>query len=283
MRAQLTLALTGETLTLRLSPPKRPKGWLSRLRTLAYRHSDPSSTPPVRAAADSALALPIQQLSETLELAWGALVKQSPQDLNAVDFYVQLGLAYTRLGLLHQPAESSQTESRPAVIDRYVHAWILQMWGMDPATQIVRWSRVVGGNDILISCIDRLVFVELENFAKRHDLRFVSCKPAVLSELELPASSTESSATLRTLVWTEPSATVQRAPQVQLLHCVGSQVQALWRGWIPAPENADAPDDALHGAIRRFAATSAVNLDTQLVFRHWDQPLQQPAPIGAGK
>lgn len=281
MRSQLSLALTGETLTLRLSPAERPSGWLARLRSFVRRRPDQRPTHPVRTARDHVLTLPLKQLGETLEHAWAALHKQAPQNFHALDFSVQLGLAYTRLGLLHRPAESG-TESRTAVVDSYVQAWIRQMWGVDPATQIVRWEQVEGGNDILISCIDRLVFVELEAFAQRHGLRFVSCKPAVLSALDLPDSSAEGVATPRTLVWTEPSASTQRAPQVQLLHCVGARPQALWRGWIPAPESADTPDEALHGAIRRFTATGPEQMDPPLIFKNWDQPMQGLSPAGAG-
>lgn len=279
MRSQLTLALSGETLTLRLSQVERPFGWTARLRSLARWRTNRHPPHPVRKAADQVLSLPLGQLSETLEHAWAALHKQAPLDLHALDLSAQLGLACTRLGLLHRPAESS-AESRTTVIDGYVQAWIRQMWGVDPATQIVRWDRVEGGNDILISCINRLVFAELEAFAQRHDLRFVSCKPAVLSALE--SSEAESSATPRTLVWTEPSATAQRAPQVQLLHCVGARPQTLWRGWLPAPENEDTPDEALHGAIRRFSAIGRVRMDAPLVFKKWDQPVQGLSPAGVG-
>lgn len=281
MRSQLSLALTGETLTLRLSPAERPSGWLARLRYLARWRTNRHPRHPVHKAADQVLSLPLGQLGETLEQAWAALHKWAPQDLDALDLSVQLGLAYTRLGLLHLPAESG-TESRSTVIDGYVQAWIRQMWGVDPAAQILRWDRVEGGNDILISCIDRPVFVELEAFAQRHGLRFVSCKPAVLNALDLSNPSAENEATSRTLVWTEPSATAQRASQVQMLHCVGAQPRALWRGWIPAPEGADTPDDALQGAIRRFSAMSSVKVDAPLVFKKWDQSGLGPSAAGAG-
>lgn len=282
MRSRLSLALTGEALSLSLSQAERPHGWLYRVRSLAGRIPIPAPANQASPASNHVVTLPVTLLGETLEDAWAILQKQALQDLRALELSVQLGLAHARLGLLHQ-SEESRVGTRPAAIEGYVQAWIRQMWGMDPATQIIRWDRVGSGNDILISCIDRSIFVELEAFAQRHDLRFVSCNPAVLSAMDLPLQSSVRNNAPCTLVWTESSATAQRAPLVQILHCAGSQPWALWRGWIPAPEHGDESDTALHGAIRRFGATSPLTMDAPLVFKHWDPAMQPSRSAGASR
>lgn len=264
MREQLFLALSGDTLTLHWVQAQRPQGWLARLRRRALPPA--ASTQP---RASHTVSLPIGQLDATLEQAWASLKKLVPQDLHGADLSVQLGLAHARLGLLHLVREGG-IGAKPAAIDGYVQAWIRQMWGVDPSTQIIRWDRMENGHDLLISCIDRSVYSELEAYAQRHGLRFVSCKPAVLNALESSGPIASHHNTPRTLIWTEPSATAQRAPLVQLLHCTGAQLSALWRGWVPAPEHRDTSDTILHGAIRRFNAAHLVKMDAPLVFKHWD-------------
>lgn len=269
MRDQLFLALAGDTLTLHLAQAPQPRGWLARLR----RRASPETASAARGKQSVSLA--IEQLSGTLDQAWAALRKLVPQGIQGADLSVQLGLTHTRLGLLHQAGEGG-IETRNAVIDGYVQAWMRQMWGVDPATQIIRWDRLENGQGILISCIDRLAYAELEAFAQRHGLRFVSCKPAVLDALESPSSAQGNAS--RLLVWTEPSAMARRSPLVQLLHCTGTQPLALWRGWVPSSENADTPDASLHGAVHRFIAANGMKKEAPLVFKHWDQTM---AAVGA--
>lgn len=275
MRDQLFLALTGDTLTLQWVQAQRSQGWLARLRR---RAASPAAS--MQPRASHTISLPIGQLSATLEQAGISLKQLVPQDLHGADLSVQLGLAHTRLGLLHQ-AQENDIGTKPSAIDGYVQAWIRQMWGVDPATQIVRWDRMENGHDLLISCIDRSVYVELEAYTQRHGLRFVSCKPAVLNVLESSGPAADHHNTPRTLIWTEPSTTVRRAPLVQLLHCTGTQPSALWRGWVPAPEHTDAPDPILLGAIRRFNAAHVMKIDAPLIFRHWEQAAPKHQPTGA--
>jgi len=279
MRDQLSLALTGEILTLTLSQAERPRGWSARLRGLLNRTPDQTHTDRARAADKLVVTRPVFQLSATLEEAWASLKKQGTQDSPAVDFSVQLGLTHARLGLLHL-SEEGTGPAKPVALDAYVQAWVRQMWGMDPATQIIRWDRLEHRGGILISCIDRSVYIELETFARRHGLRFVSCKPAVLSALDLSAPTGENEAS-SVIAWTEPSIAARRAPLVQLLHCHGSQPKALWRGWLPAPEAIDESDNDLHGALRRFMAAGKLPMDGPAVFMHWDQVQQPPRATGA--
>lgn len=289
MRAQLLLALTGDQLALTLSQPAQPRGWGARLRTLLRTRRLPAQATAARPAATTQLTVDLTTgpLTETLEPAWSALQKQLAQTPEELDLSVQLGLAHARLGLL-QLAEESGTPTKAAAIEGYAKAWIQQMWGMDPATQIIRWDRVENSSAILISCIDHAVFDELQAFSRRRGLRFVSCKPAVLNALESPHPSTgkkhkaaTESARETTIVWTEPSSSDRRASLVQLLHCTGSQPKALWRGWLPTPASSDEPDEALHGAIRRFRAASRLPENTPLEFMHWAEAAQPPRAAGA--
>lgn len=204
-----------------------------------------------------------------MEQAWSGLRELVGADMGTAAFSAQLGLSHARLGLLHL-GQDGQSAMAAAVIDSYVRVWIQQMWRVDPASQIVRWERVAKTPKLLISSIDLRVYSLLEAFTQRHRLRFISCKPAVLSAPELAAASSESSDASRLVVWTEPSATAVRSPLVQLMHCKNGQTVALWRGWVPAQEQENSSDTALDGAVRRFCAAYAPDQKTALVARHWE-------------
>lgn len=239
-----------------------------------------TSAKPLHQAVSLPVTLSIRQLGDKLEEAWTGLQKQLPQGSRRADLSVQLGLAHARLGLMHLNQDSS-VGAESAVVNGYVLAWMRQMWNVDPATQIVRWERMENGREVLISSIDRSIYAELEEFAKRHALRFISCKPALLDALESRSASASSSDAPYILVWTEPSANAPRSPLVQLLQCTGPQARTLWRGWLPISEDAQVPDTALQGAIRRFGAAYLSKMDAPVVFRHWDPALLTQYRVGA--
>jgi hypothetical protein len=275
MRDQLLLGISGDTLSLHWVQAQRPQGWLSRISRRALRMAP---TKPLHHAVSLPLSLSLGQLGDKLDQAWTSLQKQIPPGSRRADLSVQLGLAHARLGLLHLNQDSSMG-AESAIVNGYVLAWIRQMWGVDPATQIVRWERMENGRDVLISSIDRSIYAELEEFARRHVLRFVSCKPALLDALESrPAPMSDAP---YILVWTEPSATAPRSPLVQLLQCTGPQARTLWRGWLPVSEHGEAPDKALQGAIRRFGAAYLSKMNAPVVFRHWDPALLTQHRVGA--
>lgn len=275
MRDQLYLGISGDALSMHWVQAQRPQSWLSRL---SHRGSHIATATPLHPAVSLSLTFSIGQLGDKLDQAWTSLQKQMPLGSRRADLSVQLGLAHARLGLMHLNQDSS-VGAGSAVVNGYVLAWMRQMWDVNPTTQIVRWERMENGRDVLISSIDRSIYTELEEFAKRHALRFVSCKPALLDALESrPASSSDAP---YILVWTEPSATAPRSPLVQLLQCTGPQARTLWRGWLPLSEHAEAPDTALQGAIRRFGASYLSKVDAPVVFRHWDPALLTQHRVGA--
>lgn len=277
MRDQLFLGISGDTLSMHWVQVQQPQSWLSRL---SRRGSPMATATPLHQAVSLTVTLSIGQLGDKLDQAWTSLQRQITQGSRRTDLSVQLGLAHARLGLMHLNQDSSMG-AESAAMNGFVLAWIRQMWDVDPATQIVRWERMESGRDVLISSIDRSVYTELEDFAKRHTLRFISCKPALLDALESRPASTSSRDAPYILVWTEPSATAPRSPLVQLLQCTGPQARTLWRGWLPISEHAEAPDTALQGAIRRFGSAYLSKMDAPVVFRHWDPALLTQHRVGA--
>lgn len=275
MRDQLLLGISGDTLSLHWVQAQRPQSWLSQL---SRRGSQLATAKPLHHAVSLPFPLSIGQLGDKLDQAWASLQKQMPPGSRRADLSVLLGLAHARLGLIHLNQDSSMG-AESAVVNGYVLAWMRQMWDVDPATQIVRWERMENGRDFLISSIDRSIYTELEGFAQRQALRFVSCKPALLNALESRPASNSNAPYI--LVWTEPSVTAPRSPLVQLLQCTGPQASALWRGWLPISGDAQAPDTALRGAIRRFGAAYLSKMDAPVVFRHWDPALLTQHRVGA--
>lgn len=290
MRLHLSLALYGDHLSLFMGEIESREGWGGSLRALLRRDATQRQA---NVAAGGARGVPTQfsteltpgTLGAALEQAWTAVAARHPQAGKNTDFSVQLGLAHARLGLVPLVKEGSTHPSKEAV-DSYLRAWVEQMWSLDPATQIIRWEATEAGDQVLISCIESGVYEELESFSHRHGLRFVSCTPAVLSAARPgppqprsgPSAATQSAESAVT-VWSEPSSAGQRIPLVQLIHHLGAQPQALWRGWLPPThESRDAPDVAIQGALRRFLAANKLPMSTAVKWRHWKhQPLAGPA------
>lgn len=288
MRFLLSLALYSDHLSLFMSEADSRGGWGAALRALLRRGA--SQRQPTNASIGASTQLSVEfapeKLSIALEQAWSTATTKHPQAVKNADLSVHLGLAHARLGLLPLVEEGGPHLTKEA-IDSYVQAWVGQMWSLDPATQVIRWEVTDAGDHALISCINRDVYRELESFAHRHDLRFFSCTPAVLSAMRLaaPPSRRGSSAAKQSgesviTVWSEPTSTGQRASLVQLIHHIGSKPQALWRGWLPAQESSSAPEDALQGALRRFMVACKLPASTGVEWVHWRYQPSVPARSG---
>lgn len=248
-----------------------------------FRQSAPVSAPPEQVArVDVSLQSAAGSLDNALEHAWGELKIAHTDSLNGADLEVHLGLAHARLGLLLL-ADAHTTTITSDLGEVYAKAWVGQMWGIDPASQIIRWQVLEDKQKLLVSCVDRQVFEGLEAFSRRHSIQFVSCKPALLtamSEYVRQNDDAKSSATgATTLIWTEASTTARRSNVVQLLRYEGGQLQALWRGWLTAPTSLDGTDDALQGAVRRFLAYHQGLPGDVVRHQHWPNLSPAPQPL----
>lgn len=263
-------------------------GWLAALRALLRRDVSQrqATSASKRGPTQLSMEFATGELAARLEQAWAAAAAKHPPAIKNTDLSVHLGLAHARLGLVPLVDEGGTHLTKEA-IDSYVQAWVGQMWSLDPATQIIRWEATEAGDHVLISCIDRNVYAELESFARRHGLRFISCTPAVLSAMHLAAppsrrgsSTAKQSGESVITVWSEPTSTGQRASLVQLIHHIGPKPQALWRGWLPAQESSSAPEDALQGALRRFMVACKLPAGTGVEWVHWRHQPSVPAKSG---
>lgn len=284
MAQKLVLTLTGEHLALELMNPVTTHGFHGLLGRFArFRQSAPVAVPPGQVTrVDVSMQIVAGSLDNALEHAWGELKKTHAASLYGGDLEVHLGLAHARLGLLLL-ADAHTTTITSDLGAVYAKAWVGQMWGIDPASQIIRWQALEDKQKLLISCVDRQIFEGLEAFSRRHSIQFVSCKPALLtamSEYGRQSDDAKSSATgATTLIWTETSATARRSDVVQLLRYEGGQLQALWRGWLTAPTSLDGTDDALQGAVRRFLAWHQGSLGDVVRYQHWPNLSPAPQPL----
>jgi hypothetical protein len=207
-------------------------------------------------------------LPALLDLAAARLRSRLASDLRGLPLEVQLGLEHAHFGLLALE-DGGAGAPRAAMRDTYAQAWVRQMLHLDPAAQVVRWQVSPDGRKLLISCVDRQVFDALQAFSDAQGLRFVSCRPAVLSAVSaVRAPAAAGDARGLTVVWTEAGRHAARFGSVQLLRFEQGLLSATWRGWVPAAACAGLePDEALAAAVRRFGARAATPGITQHV--HW--------------
>jgi len=269
MKSTLALSLTSAHLLAEVRRPPARAGF-ARLRSLPVANG----ISPVSAALEQAprieLAVEMKPdaLHFSLEEAVSRLRTTYEGPLKGLDLEVRLGMAHARIGLMTLD-DMTATSLTSTARETYIAAWIPQMLHLDPQTQVVRWQILSDAHKVLISCVDRAVFDELQDFSHLHGLRFMSCRPAVLSAIEHGESAVgKSNATEPwTVVWTEAGAGARRSSSVQLLRLRGRQLWATWRGWIPFSPHDD--DTALEGAIRRFQVHHSAPACESLKRQHW--------------
>lgn len=282
MKQKLVLTLTTDALSLalyRAVPANQSGGALGWLLGLL------ESSPPVAklqavALVDVALGSTPVALVQALDQAWQSLQRKLGGSVRGAVLEAQLGLSYSRLGLL-EPADGAALPRAANPVNAFLQGWVAQRWQLDPNTQVIRSQVLAGSAKRLVSCVDRVVLDELQAFARQHRLRFTRCKPALLEALDQQAQRAKSATGLgaSTLVWTEQASTARRSPVVQLLRFEGAQLQSLWRGWLPAPVLAEeGADEALEGAKRRFLACHRAGMDEVVRCQHWPaHPIALPA------
>jgi hypothetical protein len=215
-------------------------------------------------------------LRETLDHAYAGLVLGLEHPLKSTELVVQVGLTHARLGMM-RIAQSDRTALRKSDVDEYVHAWVQQVWAVSLKSQVVRWDRSANEDTVLVSCIDRSVFQVLDDFSKRHSLKFSSCIPAVLHLLQETEVATTSDALAvqdsgkhaSTIAWTEHHSTQARSSLVQLVHVEDKHPVAMWRGWIPPETKDNAFDAPLQGAIHRFLSAISRPIDGPVIHSRW--------------
>jgi len=252
VKPKLALSLTGTRLALEVLRPTAGRGVLGLMRLLM---SDGN------AASDGAheVLARIEQALPSGQNAPRPMIEQALSDLKAtysgslhgLNLEVRLGLDHAQIGVMVLEGVSA-TSLASSTCDVYTRAWVKQMLHLDPETQVIRWQILVDPHKLLVSCIEQRVFEALNDACQQHGLRFVSCRPAVLSALSDPTTAQG-----LTIAWTEAIAGAARSNVVQLMRFERKQVSSTWRGWLPSPSGSDDLDNELEGAIRRFQAHHA--------------------------
>lgn len=204
------------------------RGWLSRKTKYQHaQHIEPGAPLP-RALAS---------IGDELEASGSSL-------LNAA-LEVQLGMAYSRVGIMHL-SEGEGSRLPPATLRGYVMGWLQQMHHLDPSEHVVRWHVLRDPHHVLVSAVDSSAYRALMDFANDRKLRFRSCLPALVSAVrDARHQGTQ------TLAWTEGVGDVVHG-SVQLLQMERGQPRAAWRGWLAG--TARGIESELDGAVRRFQA-----------------------------
>lgn len=193
---------------------------------------------------------------------------------------VQLGQDHARVGLLPLD-ESVQTHLGAVTGEALIHAWVRQCMRLDPTSQIVRWTVLPRRNHALVTCVPVTVMRALESFSMQAQLRFTSCKPAILKLLNAydQEGGRHDRVGALTIVCTEGIEITQRSSTVQLLRLQGRSLVSAWRGWVPPTHSGDS-DIALHGALRRFQLAAQGQANETAVQWHWPT---WPAPSASGR
>lgn len=209
-------------------------------------------------------------LQEALECCLHSLAEGGFTIPNGCGMEVHLGLAYSRVGVI-QAAPDAEPAAAIQLGDALVAAWVRQTWAIDPSRHVVRWQVLERPQRILVSCIDRDTYELLERFAQVRGLRFVSCLPAILNAAGngLLGHQDADSALSSTICWTERATGGARASTVQLFGLHDGEIRAAWRGWLPPVGAPGGLDREIQGAVRRFLACHAIEIDSPTHILLW--------------
>jgi hypothetical protein len=282
MNAQLFISVGWDHLKIEYTPASKESSWGSWWP--AKKRAPLAKRPTAAAAAQQQtwgfeLAFGIQP---ALDAAWASIAQAHGASRSTIDLRVEIGQRHCHLGLLPMDI---QTQLSSTAIEQYLRAWVQQIWQQEPSSRILRWEWASQGpsSSLWVSSFDRDIYESLQRFADAHKLKFVSCVPAIwhaLAQLKpSPSAASQpsranaapksSAPDERLVVWTEAALTGDRCPTVQLLQCVSSQPQALWRGWLPSSSDRDAEAQALDAALHRFALAHAIAPSTPVVHLQW--------------
>ena len=196
-------------------------------------------------------------LEAALDQAIATLSHESGRQLRDAQMDVQLGFDHSRVSLVNVSQPEALRGSRD-VQQKLVFACVREVLHENPKDHVVRWQLSKCAGKLLVTCVDAKVFNLLESWSKKHVLRLVSCKPAVLQATDMRHGT----ASLRTIAWTECANDGTRNARIQLLKLAREEILASWRGWVPT-------DEALEGAIRRFEARHECALDERGSLVSW--------------
>lgn len=191
-----------------------------------------------------------------------AALQQQGASIAGADLHVELGMRYSRVGLLGL-GESFAARLGFQAQEAYVKAWVQEVLQLTPEEQVIRWQILRNPRHVLVSCVDLSAYTALSELARIQRLRFTSCIPALIGAIRDARSERR-----RTLVWTE-GGQQRREGLVQLVRIGQGEPVGMWRGW--APPN-DAPDDAdrsVDGALRRFEAQHPADQQGQELRIRW--------------
>lgn len=274
MRHKLVLSLTGDRLILELVSSETA-GLGPVLRGLFQRGMPVGGNWSPVARVDLVVQAVVGNLLPSLGQALSELQAQHGGTLAGMPLEVQLGLDHAQIGLVDLSGVSPGALAAKNC-DAYAHAWVAQMLHMDPSTALIRWELFEHAQKLLVSCVGRHVVDVLTDFSAHSDLRFSSCRPAVLSALVSYRTRDVRAEPLlaRDLAWTEVRADGRRSSKVQLVRLQGRHLSALWRGWVP--QTLSNEDVALDGAIGRFQRINSPESDVPVERIVW------PAPAATG-
>jgi hypothetical protein len=216
-------------------------------------------------------------LATALDHAWTTLNSVSRSTLKGAACEATLGLSFSRVGVLAL-ATDSQAVLNAKTGEALAAAWVGHHWAVHPSSQVIRWQGLDKDQKLLVSCIDRPVFEQLDEFTRQQGLRFTRCTPALMTGIKAFASrrhlTDPAQPAHRILAWTEAAGTTRRSNPVQLLRFKGHQLEAVWRGWLTAPLSLTTPDLELDGAIQRFCIHHKAPQGEPVSRQHWPTQLE---------
>lgn len=282
-RISIHIGATHLSATLEPNPPswiqRASRAWPARLARsgrapIIQRHVGDS--PQVTLTSDECIAFadldaiddPVQAIVGAGESVLRSLQYHHTFGLRGCSLSVRTSMAHASLNVVRLDSSSG---ALPAAhqLQLIAEAVAVESARMPAEAQNVRYEVQPNSNHLCIVALNSPVLVALRTLCASHQLKLVSCQPAIIDSLDRELFASLQGRDQRTLVWTERSKSGMRESLISFVRIeAGSAVRA-WRTLAPATPASAGIDLTLQAFTDRFLLSSGAGPEDKVIRASW--------------
>ncbi len=207
-----------------------------------------------------------------------ALRARHTTSLDGCRLVVRTGVSASYVGIapMDFSLPSARSEQQLRIVAKAVSQ---EAMGTEAAVHELRWSIQANQTHLCVITLESTLIAGLQALAQSQRMTLTSCQPVIVELLESELEKSRRQHDARTLVWSEPEASVHRHPTVTFIRLVNGSAVNAWRTVTPTPSAGG--DPCLQSALERFLIASGASGDEQVVPCAWPVRTSDSAPAVA--
>lgn len=197
-----------------------------------------------------------------------ALRTRVSTDLDGCGINVRVGMSLASISIVPLDFSVGSTPS-----DRHLkliaQGVVLEALGADAPTQQVRYEVQADNEHFCVVALGASLLSSIQAMCETQRLKFASCQPAIVEQLDREMAASARGRDTRTLVWTELDASGKRHALVNFLRIASGSVVNAWRTVVPTLLENAGSDQSLKASTDRFLIATGVAEDEPVVVCAW--------------